>query len=277
MEKSESASNRRHYGLAGHVALVTGGGQGIGRAVALGLAREDVIVLVNGRTWEKLEKVVQEIEASGGQALGLAAHVENKEEVAAMVDQAIKAFGRIDFLVNNAGVSRSAFFTEMTEEDWDLVLDINLKGSFLVGQAVARHMIENGFGRIVNLCSIASFAGQEGRANYASSKAGLLALTQVMAQELARYNIRVNAVAPALIETELIRRAVPKDFLEEVILDRKPLGRMGQPEEVAEVILFLLSEGSNYMTGETVKVDGGLLSGYFYSSRHYGQSFSRKK
>jgi 3-oxoacyl-[acyl-carrier protein] reductase len=137
-------------------------------------------------------------------------------------------------------------------------------------------MTKASFGSIVNMCSIASFGGQEGRANYAASKAGLMALTWVMAQELAAYNIRVNAVAPALIGTEMIKRGVPQDFLRDVILDRKPLARLGTPEEVADAVLFLLSERASYINGEVLKVDGGLLSGYFCSNQRIGQSFKRK-
>jgi 3-oxoacyl-[acyl-carrier protein] reductase len=203
--------------------------------------------------------------------------VERKHEVLEMTDQIARTFGRIDYLVNNARVVRPALLKDMTEEEWDTVVDINLKGAFLCSQAAMQYMIKNGFGRIVNVCSVAFFRGQEARGNYSASKAGLMALTRVMALELARYNIRANAVAPGLVDTEIIRKNVPTNFLEEVILDHKPLGRLGQAREVAEVILFLLSEGSSYMTGETVVVDGGLLSGYFHSNKRFGESFFRKK
>ncbi len=264
------------YGLDGRVALVTGSGQGIGQEVALRLAAENVTVVVNGRTKEKIDRVVQEIGQLGKKAIGIQARVERKNEILEMVDQIIRTYGRIDYLVNNAGVSRSAFIKDMSEEDWDTVIDINLKGTFLCSQAVIQHMIKSGFGRIVNLCSIASFGGQEGRGNYSASKSGLMALTRVMAIELARYNIRVNAVAPGLIDTELIRKGVPEAFLKEVILDRKPLGRLGQTKEIAEVILFLLSEASSYITGETILADGGLLSGYFNSNSRFGESFPKR-
>ncbi len=265
----------RSYGLAGHVALVTGAGQGIGRAVALALAEEGATVAVNGRTREKLDRVVAEIAAAGGKALAVPARVERADEAAAMAAKTIEEFGRIDFLVNNAGVSRPGAFVDLSEEDWDANIDINLKGTFLCSQAVARQMIGRKAGAIVNLCSIASFGGQEGRAGYCASKAGLLGLTRVMAVELARHRIRVNAVAPGLIGTEMISRNVPESFLNEIVLDRKPMGRMGEPREVAEAILFLLSEGASYLTGAILPVDGGLLSGYFHSNRNVQASFRR--
>jgi len=265
----------RRYGLGNHVALVTGAGQGIGRGVALRLAAEDVTVVVNGRTQEKLDAVVDEIAQMGKKAMGIVAQVERKDEVLAMMEQIIATFGRIDFLVNNAGVTRPALVKDMTEEQWDTVLGINLKGTFLCSQAAVQHMIENRFGRIVNILSVVSFGsqGHVGRANYTASKAGLMALTRTMAQELAVYNIRVNGVGPGYIETELLRKVIAKDFLEEVLLDRTPLGRLGQPEEVAEAILFLLSEGASYITGETICIDGGIICGSYFSNKKVRASF----
>ena len=265
----------RSYGLAGAVALVTGGGRGIGREIARGLAAEGVAVAINGRTANKLEEVVDEIRAAGGRALAVPAQVEDKAQVAKMIQAVLADFGRIDFLVNNAGVSLPDHFVDLSEQSWDIQIDVNLKGTFLCSQAVARHMLERGSGAIVNLCSIASLAGQEGRAGYAAAKAGLLGLTKVMAQELSPHGIRVNAVAPGLIATEMIARNVPEDFRDGVVLDRTPLGRMGEPREVADAVLFLLSEGAAYITGTTVLVDGGLLSGYYYSKRAGGGRFKR--
>ncbi|MBI4968465.1 MAG: glucose 1-dehydrogenase [Rhodospirillales bacterium] len=257
----------RCYGLAGGVALVTGAGQGIGREIVRHLAAEQVAVAVNGRTPAKVADTVAEITAAGGRALAVPGRVEIKADVQAMVAATLAAFGRIDYLVNNAGISRPDAFLDMTEESWDEQIAVNLKGSFLCGQAVARHMAEQGKGAIVNLCSIASYGGQGGRAAYAASKTGLLGLTRVMAQELGVKGIRVNAVAPGLIGTEMIARNIPAAFRDDIAVDRKPLGRMGEPREVAEAILFLLSDGASFMTGETMLVDGGLLSGYFYSAR----------
>lgn len=264
----------RCYGLAGGVALITGAGGGIGRDIALRLAAEGVAIVVNGRTAEKVESVVEEIRGAGGQAMGAVARVADKAGVNAMVEAALARFGQIDFLVNNAGVSLPDRVTDMTEEAWDEQIDTNLKGAFLCSQVVARAMINRRSGAIVNLCSIASFAGQEGRAGYNASKTGLLGLTRSMAQELGRHGIRVNAVAPGLIATEMIARNIPTSFRDDIAVDRKPLGRLGELREVAEPILFLLSEGASYMTGQAIVIDGGLLSGYFYSARAADTSFT---
>ncbi len=266
---------KRSYGLSGGVALVTGGAQGIGRDIVLHLAAEGVAVAINGRTPEKIDRVVAEVRAAGGRAIGVPATVSDKTQVTAMVKTVLAEFGCIDFLVNNAGVSRPNRFVDLSEEAWDEQIDTNLKGSFLCGQAVATHMLERGSGAIVNLCSIASYAGQEGRAGYCSSKAGLLGLTQVMAQELSPHGIRVNAVAPGLIGTEMISRNIPAEFRDGIANDRNPMGRLGLPREVAEVVLFLLSQGAGFMTGESVLVDGGLLSGYFFSKQAAGGSFKK--
>jgi 3-oxoacyl-[acyl-carrier protein] reductase len=263
----------RSYGLAGRTALVTGAAQGIGFEIATQLAAEGVKVAINGRTPEKVERAVAEIRASGGQAVAAPARVEDRDEVGTMVEDVFASLGSIDFLVNNAGISRPAPFLELSEESWDSQLDINLKGAFLCGQAAARRMLERGRGAIVNLGSIASFGGQEGRAAYAASKAGLIGLTRVMAQELSPHGIRVNAIAPSLIGTELVAAIVPPKFRDEVALDRTPLGRLGEPSEVAETVLFLLSDGAAYITGETIRIDGGLLSGYYYSASLVGRSF----
>lgn len=270
------AKTKRCYGLGGGVALVTGGAQGIGREVVLHLAAEGVAVAVNGRTPEKIDRVVAEVRAAGGRAMAVPARVDVKAQVVAMVDAVPAEFGRIDFLVNNAGISRPDSFIDMSEESWDEQIDINLKGSFLCGQAVARHMLGRGAGAIVNLCSIASYSGQDGRAAYCSSKAALLGLTKVMAQELSPRGIRVNAVAPGLIGTEMIARNIPASFLDGIANDRNPMGRLGAPREIAEVVMFLLSEGASFMTGESVLVDGGLLSGYFFTRQGAGASFNKR-
>jgi 3-oxoacyl-[acyl-carrier protein] reductase len=263
------------YGLGGKTALVTGAGRGIGREVAFRLAAEGVAVAVNGRTAETLGAVVAEIEAAGGRAVAVPARVEVKQQANGMVDAVVDALGGIDFLVNNAGVSLPASFVDLSEDAWDSQLDVNLKGTFLCSQAVARLMLKRGEGAIVNLCSIASFGGQEGRAGYAASKAGLLGLTRVMAQELSPHGIRVNAVAPSLIGTEMVERIVPQAFRDAVALDRTPMGRLGRPGEVADAVLFLLSEGASYITGTTLLVDGGLMSGYYHSKQARGGSFRR--
>ncbi|GMV45137.1 MAG: beta-ketoacyl-ACP reductase [Pseudomonadota bacterium] len=266
---------KRCYGLDGGVALVTGGSRGIGREIVLQLAAEGVAVAVNGRSAQSVQPVVAEVRALGARALGVPAAVSDAAQVAAMVDAVVAEFGQIDYLVNNAGVSRPDRFVDMSEEAWDEQIDTNLKGAFLCGQAAARRMLARGKGAIVNLCSISAHAGQEGRAGYVSSKTGLLGLTKVMAQELSGHGIRVNAVAPGLTGTDMIQSNIPAAFRDGIALERTPMGRLALPGEVAEVVLFLLSDGAGFVTGESVLVDGGLLSGYFHARSAAGGSFNR--
>jgi len=266
---------KRCYGLEGGVALVTGSSQGIGRDIALQLAAEGVAVAVNGRRPEMVDQVVTQVRALGARALAVPATVSDQGQVHAMVGAVLSEFGQLDYLVNCAGISRPNRFIDMTEQAWDEQINTNLKGAFLCGQAAARHMLTRGKGAIVNLCSIAAFAGQEGRAAYVSSKTGLLGLTKVMAQELSGHGIRVNAVSPGLTGTEMIASNIPAAFRDGVALERTPIGRLAHPSEVAEVVLFLLSEGASFVTGESILVDGGLLSGYFYARSAAGNSFTQ--
>lgn len=249
--------------LSGQVAIVTGASSGIGRATAKKLAGHGARVVLAARRLDRLEQLAVEIKNSGGETLPVQTDVSKKIEVQKMVEATVAAWNRIDILVNNAGVVKMAPFLEMTEEDWDLVLDVNLKGQFLVGQAVAKVMKEQDYGRIVNTASIAS--GQQGfgaamAAHYTASKGGVVALTESMADELAPYGILVNALAPGLIETEMTEFISKDKQALQTQLVHIPLKRIGTAEEMANVILFLVSKENSYMTGSMIVADGGWLA-----------------
>ena len=242
--------------LMGKVALVTGASRGLGKAIALQLAKEGAQVVVNyAKSAEKAREVVATIQSAGGNALTMQTDVSNFEEVEKMVDAIYEKFGRIDILVNNAGVNRDELLIAMEKEDWNTVISTNLGGLFHCTKAVAKYMMLQKHGRIINISSIAGERGGRGQSNYAASKGGVNAFTRSVAMELAPKKITVNAVAPGVFETEMsstvIRRA--KDH----ILNSIALKRLGQADEVAKVVAFLASDDSSYITGETIRVDGG--------------------
>ena len=243
--------------LDGKKALVTGAARGIGRAIAEKLAAEgaDVVVCDLNRDW--LAETEQAITALGRKALALATDVSQAKSVQQTVDEALKAFGRLDILINNAGVTRDGFLVRMSEEDWDQVLAVNLKGTFLFTKAVSRGMIKQKSGVIVNLASIIGLIGNAGQCNYAASKAGVIALTKSAARELASRNIRVNAVAPGFIETKMTA-ALP-EAVRVKMLDAIPMARFGLPDDVANVVLFLASPASAYMTGQVLNISGDMV------------------
>lgn len=238
------------------IAIVTGGGSGIGQSIALGLAREGCDVALCGRRLEPLQETVRQIEALGRRALALSVDVSRGEAVQGFVDEVVKVFGRVDILVNNAGVTRDNLLIRMTEEQWDEVLTTNLKGAFLFGKAVARPMMRQRGGSIVQISSIIGLIGNAGQCNYAASKAGLIALTQSMAKELASRNIRVNAVAPGFIVSQMTN-ALP-EALRTKMLGEIPLGRFGAGEDIANAVVFLASEDASYVTGQVLSVNGGM-------------------
>ena len=243
--------------LAGKRALVTGASRGIGRAVALRFAAEGARVALNYRSDRAAaEEAVASIAAAGGEALALGGDVSVPDEAAALVEAAVEAFGGVDVLVNNAGITRDGLLLRMEEEAWDAVLDTNLKGAFLCSKAAARHMARARWGRIVNMSSIVGVAGNAGQANYASAKAGLIGLTKTLARELASRNVTVNAVAPGFIATRMVESLSPET--QSGVLERIPLGRFGTPEDVAAVCAFLASNDAGYVTGQVLGVDGGL-------------------
>jgi len=242
--------------LKDKIALVTGASRGLGRSIAVHLAEEGASVIVNyAKSAEKAEEVVTAITSSGGTALAMQADVSNRTEVEKMVDAICEKFGRIDILVNNAGINRDELLMSMEKEDWDAVINTNLGGLFNCTKAVAKYMMLQKSGRIINISSVAGERGGRGQSNYAASKGGVNAFTRSVAMELAPKKITVNAVAPGVVETEMsstvIRRA--KDH----ILDSIALKRLGTPEEIAKTVVFLASDDSSYITGEVIRVDGG--------------------
>ncbi len=245
--------------LAGQGALVTGAGRGIGRAVALALAREGARVTVNyARRAEEAEETAAAIRAAGGEAEVVQADVSRPEDCRRLVEAAAARWGRLDVLVNNAGITRDALLLRMKDEDWEEVLATNLGGVYRCTREAARLMLRQRSGRIVNVASVAAFAGNPGQANYAAAKGGVIAFTRVVARELGSRGVTVNAVAPGYVETDMTR-PLPERLKDEV-LARVPLGRFGRPEDVAAAVLFLASPAAGYITGQTLVVDGGLTA-----------------
>ena len=244
--------------LEGKVAVVTGASRGIGRAIALKLADEGAKVVVNySGSQAKAEEVVAMIQENGGEAIAVQGSVSKTEEVTALMDAAVKTFGSLDILVNNAGITRDNLLMRMKEDEWDDVLDTNLKGVFLCTKAVTRQMMKQRAGRIINISSIVGVAGNAGQANYVAAKAGVIGLTKTTAKELASRNILVNAVAPGFIETEMTEQ-LPED-IKQGMLTQIPLAKLGQPEDIAKAVAFLASDDANYMTGQTLHIDGGMV------------------
>lgn len=243
--------------LQGQVALVTGASRGIGRAVALALAAEGAQVVVNyARSSEAAEALVAQITAAGGSALALQADVSKADQVEALVNGSLEKFGRIDVLVNNAGITRDTLLLRMKPEDWQAVIDLNLTGVFLCTRAVAKGMLKQRSGRIINMASVAGQMGNPGQANYSAAKAGVIGFTKTIAKELASRGITVNAVAPGFIETDMTGDLSNP----EAILQYIPLGRFGQPEDIAGMVRFLAADpAAAYITGQVFNVDGGMV------------------
>ena len=243
--------------LEGKTAIVTGAGRGIGKAAALALAEAGAAVAVNyNHSAEQAQSVVDEIEKNGGRAKAWQCDVSSFESCGAFFADVIKEFGRLDILVNNAGVTKDGLLMRMTEADYDLVMDVNLKGAFHGIRHGARQMVRQKYGRIINISSVVGITGNAGQANYAASKAGIIGLTKAAAKELGSRGITVNAVAPGFIETEMT--AVLPEEQKEKLASQIPLGRFGKPEDVAGAIVFLASEYGAYITGQVLQVDGGM-------------------
>ena len=236
-------------------AIVTGAGQGIGRSIAIKFAQEGAAVAIVEMNPATGMETQREVEKLGGTALSLAVDVADPNQVQGMVKEVLGVWGKIDILVNNAGFDRAATLLRVKEEDWDAVLGVHLKGTFNCIQAVADHMIENRYGKIVNMSSVYGKSGAIAEISYSSAKAGLLGLTKSVARELAKYQINVNAVLPGLILTPTIAKMSEK--YQNMFIENTPLRRLGRPEEVANVVAFLASDEASYMTGAVVEVSGG--------------------
>lgn len=250
---------RKEKRFIGKAVIVTGAGQGMGRASALAFAAEGAKVAVNDIDAGQAELVVNEIREKGGQAIAVPANVTHSEEVKVMVSETLTAFETVDILVNNAGILFSTSVDMISEDEWDLVLGVNLKGVFLCSQAVLPVMKKKCYGKIINISSSAGRSTSElGGAHYTTAKAGVLGFSRHLAREMAKYHINVNAVCPGLIDTPMIREKAHKDRLA-YFLRQIPLGRLGTPEEEADLVLFLASEESVYITGATIDLNGGSL------------------
>ncbi|GAA0299014.1 3-oxoacyl-[acyl-carrier protein] reductase [Gracilibacillus halotolerans] len=244
--------------LQGQVALVTGASRGIGRAIARKLAENGAKVVVNfAGNEQKAQETVDDIISAGGEAIKIKADVSKENDVKNMVKEALETFGRIDILVNNAGITKDNLIMRMSEADFDQVIDTNLKGVFLCTKSVIRHMMKQKSGRIINVSSVVGISGNAGQANYVSAKAAVIGLTKTTAKELATRNILVNAIAPGFITTEMTDQLTEEQ--KEAMLNLIPLQSLGSAEDIANAALFLASDMSSYITGQTLQVDGGMI------------------
>lgn len=243
--------------LDGKTAIVTGASRGIGRAIALQLASEGANVVVNfSGSEQKASQVVEEIQNLGSQAIAVQANISDSDSVQQLMNATQEQFGSIDILVNNAGITRDNLLMRMKEDEWDDVINTNLKGVFLCTKAVTRQMMKQRAGRIINISSIVGVMGNAGQANYVAAKAGVIGLTKTTARELASRNILVNAIAPGFITTEMTE-TLPED-VKSAMLTQIPLAKLGKPEDIAKAVVFLASDDASYMTGQTLHIDGGM-------------------
>lgn len=244
--------------LNGKVALITGGSRGIGKAIAIKLASYKANIVINYTSnKEHALKVKEEIESYGVKSIVIKCDVSKSDEVNNMIEEVVKEFGQIDILVNNAGITRDGLLMRMKEEDFDSVIDINLKGVFNCTKSATKYMMKKRYGKIINISSVVGLIGNAGQANYCASKAGVIGLTKSSARELASRNINVNAIAPGFIDTDMT--SVLNENLKETMLKNIPQNRFGSPEDVANLVLFLACDMSSYITGQIINVDGGMV------------------
>jgi 3-oxoacyl-[acyl-carrier protein] reductase len=245
------------FTVENRVAIVTGGAQGIGKSIALELAKAGADIIIADTNADGIEITIKEIESIGRKSLGVVCNVANAEDVNKLINLSNEKFKRIDILVNNAGITRDTLMMRMDEKDWDLVMDVNLKGPFLLTKAASQIMMRQRYGRIINMASVVGLMGNAGQVNYSASKGGLIAFTKSVAKELASRNITCNAIAPGFIETRMTEKL--DDKVRENYMSVIPLRRFGKPEDIAALVLFLASENSGYITGQVVGVDGGMF------------------
>jgi 3-oxoacyl-[acyl-carrier protein] reductase len=238
-------------------AIITGSGRGIGKAIALKLAQQKMNIVICDIDDDSINATAKEVEQLGVKAIAVKVDVTNSDQVVHLFDEAINAFGRVDVLVNNAGITRDNLLIRMPEREWDAVMAVNLKGCFNCLKAAAKIMMKQRSGKIVNIASVVGVMGNVGQANYAASKGGVISLTKSAAKELAARNIAVNAVAPGYIETEMTKNL--PDNVKEAFINLIPLKRPGQPEDVANVVSFLVSPAADYITGQVIHIDGGMV------------------
>jgi 3-oxoacyl-[acyl-carrier protein] reductase len=250
---ADTAARRIQVDLSGQVALVTGASRGIGKAIALALGKAGATVACLARNEEKLKETAAEIAAAGGKASTHACDVTNSDAAQAAVDAVVEQHGRLDIVVNNAGITKDTLLPIMSDDDWDQVIAANLRSVFLFSRAAAKVMMRQRSGRIINISSVSGLMGNPGQSNYSASKAGVIGFTRTVAAEVARRGVTVNAVVPGLIETEFTKEVLDGDLAKAI-----PARRVGSPEEVAACIRFLASEDASYVTGTTLTVDGGL-------------------
>ena len=243
--------------LSGKIALVTGGAQGIGQTIGEELVHHGALVVLGDINEEGVKNTADSMSQNGGSASGVRLDVTRPEEVQRVFKQIIEKHGRIDILVNNAGITRDGLLMRMKEEDWDLVLSVNLKGSFLCTQLAVKQMMKQKSGAIVNIASIVGLIGNFGQANYSASKAGLIALTKTAAREVGSRGVRVNAIAPGFIDTEMTRCL--DQNVKEKLIEQIPMARLGQPGDIADCVVFLVSDRAKYITGQVISVNGGML------------------
>ena len=242
--------------LSEKTAIVTGASQGLGKAVALTLAANGARVACVARSVDKLNQTVQQIQEAGGEAEAFACDVTDRESVDELVDQVVEQWEKLDILVNNAGITRDTLLPRMSDDDWDAVINTNLRGSFLFSRAASRYMMRARYGRIINMSSVSGIIGNPGQTNYSASKAGLIGLTRSLSRELAGRKVTVNAVAPGFIESEMT--AALGDMIIEEVKKRIPARRLGTADDVAAAVLFLAGDAASYVTGHVLTVDGGM-------------------